>query len=281
MWIGVEEERRMWEVCDYTFDELDILHGMNWFGFEYLSKSKRRTLKVTHTHHGGLNQWWFRSKPPFKLNFIGISKWMKKVYESQGMPSRYCYNGIDLDKYPYQEEKGDRLMFLGRMSKIKAPHIAIEVAEKSDEFIDIVGGTSFVDDPNYVEEIKTKCVDYRGSMATFIGEVSHQDKLRYLQNAKALLIPSRFGEPFGLIAVEAMACGTIPIALNDEALSEIIEDGKSGFICNDIAEMVLKVSEIDTIDTRNVRERAEMFSKEVMSKRYIELYKDILEGREW
>ena len=276
----IEAERNMWKVYDKKLDDFDIVNGHDWFGFEYASKVRNPSLKVCHTHHGGLNlNWWKRSKPPFKLNLVAISKWMKEVYKDQGFESKHVYNGVDLSQYPFSENKGDRLLFLGRISKIKAPHLAIEVAKKLDMGLDIIGGTSFVDDPNYVEEVKRMC---DGEKIKFIGEVEHSVKVRYLQEAKALLIPSRFGEPFGLIAVESMACGTPPIALDDGALKEIIEDGKSGFICKDVEEMIKKVEEIDTINLKDCRERSKLFSKEVMSRNYVEeIYKPILNGEEW
>ena len=81
--------------------------------------------------------------------------------------------------------------------------------------------------------------------------------------------------------VEAMATGCIPIAMNDGALSEIIESGVSGFICNSVDEMVDAVSRVDTISPSDCRKRAMMFSNEVMAEKYLERYKQILEGDEW
>lgn len=276
----VKAERDMFNVYDECLDDFDVTHGNDWFGFEYLSKKRKPSLNVCHTHHGGLNmEYWGKSKPPFKLNFIAISKWMKSVYENQWFPSEWVYNPVDLQAYPYQKEKGDRLMFLGRIDPIKAPHVAINVSTKTSTSLDIIGGTSFVTDKQYVEKVMSQSRDAPYSF--FKGEVDHATKLEYLQNAKALLIPSRFGEPFGLCCVEALSCGTPVIALNDGALSEIIEHGKNGFICNNQAEMVDAVSRIDTINPRDCRARAEFFSVENCAKRYEELYKRILSGDSW
>lgn len=281
----LEEEKQMWIKCDRYFDDFDIIHGHNWMGFEYASKVRNNNIKVCHTMHGHLNYDWWGKPAPFKLNLIAISCFMKQMFDTgyngqaPKIPSEVAYNGIDLDLYQYKKDKGDRLMFLGRIDPIKAPHAAIEVANKSGHGIDIVGGTSFVVDLKYVEDIKKKCMQGNTS---FIGEVDHQTKLKYLQNAKALIIPSHFGEPFGLIACEAMAVGCIPIALNDGALSEIIENGKSGFICNNLDEMVDAVKNLDKIDRKECVKRAEMFSKERMAERYEFLYRDIVEnGIEW
>jgi len=287
----LKAEREMLEKCAPYLDEFDVINEHNWFGHVYRYKAKNINLKILHTHHGGLNmEWWGRSKPPFKLNFVAISNWMKRVYESQGFPSQVCYNGVDLDAYPFQREKGERLLFLGRIARIKAPELAIRVAERSGCGLDVVGGTTFVDDPAYVDMIRSMCGSVSmkmqmrrggGGDIKFIGEVDHQTKLKYLQNAKALLIPSRFGEPFGLIAVEAMACGTVPIALRDGALEEIIEDEKSGFICDSIEEMVEAVSKIETISPEDCRKRASHFSKERMAERMEFLFEQVIDGYEW
>ena len=288
--VGVDwlnSEREMLLKCEPYFSDLDIMHEHNWFGHLYAAKTRNAALKCCHTHHGHINyEWWGRSQPPFKLNLIGISKWMKHCYESgydnkapMKMPSEYAYNGVDMAEYSYKKDKGDSLMFLGRVDPIKAPHNALEVAELTNLSIDIVGGTSFVADPQYVTHISKRC--NANEKHRFIGEVDHQTKVKYLQNAKALLIPSQFGEPFGLIAVEAMACGTVPIALRDGALPEIIEHGKSGFICDSINEMVEAVKRVETVDPSDCRKRAEQFSKERMAERYEHLYKRVSSGDEW
>jgi glycosyltransferase involved in cell wall biosynthesis len=274
----------MFSIYDNFLDEFDIVHGHDWFGFEYLSKVRNNEIKVCHTHHGHLDpKWWCRSQPPFKLNLIGISKHMAQLYSTGyggkmcSIPAQPVYNMVDMDAYKFKEEKGDRLMFLGRIDPIKAPHMAVTVANKSNIPIDVVGGTSFVTDTQYVEQVRTMCA----GEDNFIGEVSHEDKLQRLQNARALLIPSQFGEPFGLIAIESMACGTVPIALNDGALGEIIEHGKSGFVCNNHDEMVDAVSKIDTISPKDCRKRAEFFSIARGAERYEQIYQTILDGQEW
>ena len=273
----LELEKTMWGKYKHILDDVDITNSHDWFCIPYASKRENLNLKICHTHHGGLNTQWWTPNPPFKLNIIAISKWMEKVYESLGHKARHCYNGVDLLHYPYEKNHGEGLMFLGRIDPIKSPHTVIEVARATGKSINVVGGTSFVQDQGYVERIKQMCV----GDASFIGEVNHQQKIQYLQDAKALLIPSKFGEPFGLVCVEAMACGTIPIALNDGALSEIIEHGENGFICNTQAEMVDAVSRLDTINPSDCRKRAMEFSHIEMSKAYVKRYEQVLEGDEW
>lgn len=278
----LQAEKSMWEKCDRYFDDLDVLLGSNWFGLEYSSKIRNPSLKVAHLHHGGLNpEWWNKSKPPFKTNFIAISNWMKRVYTSQGFNSVVAYNGINLERYKYQKDKGDRFLFLSRISRIKGVHTAIEVARRANVKLDVAGGTSFVDDPKYVEYIKSLC---DGEQIRFIGEVSHEEKIRLYQNAKALIATPNFGEPMGLYIVESLACGTPVIGSLDGALPEIIQDGKCGYVCDvskDIDSMVEAVRKVDSISPQACRDRAMFFSRERMAERYSILLNDVCEGREW
>lgn len=199
----LQAELKAYQVYKDMLGEFDIIHGHNWFGFEYRAKALNPSLKVMHTHHGGLNMsWWGRAPPPFKLNLVAISMWMRNVYETLGFTAKYVYNGIDLNRYPFKAEKGDRLLFVGRLDRFKQPHVAIEVAKRLGMGLDIVGG-SFVQDPSYLNQIKSMC---DGKQIKLHLDAPHEVKVELMQDAKALLFPSKMGEPFGLVAVEAMSC---------------------------------------------------------------------------
>ncbi|RLI76732.1 hypothetical protein DRP04_12385, partial [Archaeoglobales archaeon] len=283
-----------YEVYKDRLKDLDIINGHNWFGFEYAAKAMNPSLRVCHTHHGGLNmEWWGKSKPPFKLNLIAISNWMKKVYEALGFSSRVCYNGINLKDYPLKRKKGDRLLFVGRIDRFKQPHVAIQVAKKLGMGLDIVGGT-FVQDPTYLERIRNLC---DGKQIKFYPDAPHKVKVRLMQNAKCLIFPSRMGEPFGLVAVEAMACGTPVVALNDGAIEEVVKEG--GIVCdvfnkqitprgavysikrNPVEALTEAIKKISSISPFDCRKNAERFSREKMAENYLTLYRQILDGQEW
>lgn len=290
----LEEEKKAYLKIKHLLKDFDIIHGHTWFGFEYAYKAEVPQAKVCHTHHGALNlEWWKRSPPPFKLNFIAISNWMRKLYKAQGFNAKFVYNGINLKRYPFKKEKGERLLFVGRIDKFKQPHIAIEVAKKLNMGLDIVGGT-FVQDPSYLEQIRKMC---DGKQIKFYPDVPHRKKVELMQNAKCVLFPSAMGEPFGLVPVEAMACGTPVVALNDGAVEEVINEG--GIVCDvfnkqitpkgavyslkrnpveALAEAIEKVSSISPFDCRM---NAERFSREKMTANYLNLYKQILNGEEW
>jgi glycosyltransferase involved in cell wall biosynthesis/predicted SAM-dependent methyltransferase/intein/homing endonuclease len=188
----LEMERKAYEVYKPYLSEFQIIHDHSWFGFPYLAKMEKPELKIIHTHHGHLN---WRTKPPGidKVNLVAISKWMQRVYASQGWNSKVVYHGINLDLYRFKAEKDNRLVFVGRLDRFKQPHVAIEVAERTGLGLDIVGG-SFVQDPAYLEEVKRMC---DGEKIRLHLDAPDDVKVRLLQNAKALLFPSKMCIPEG------------------------------------------------------------------------------------
>lgn len=281
-WFKEEEKAyQKWKdiICPERFD---IVHGHNWFAFEYLHKMNNLKLRAIHTHHGGI-QW--ETAPPFpKPNLVAISKWMKDYSENYfkqrgyNVDFQFVHNGIDIDKYPFQQIKTNRLLFVGRLSTFKQPHIAIEIARKTNHKLDIIGGT-FVDSQDYVRQLE-KSVDNDSNIDLY-ENASHDIKIDKLKNAKALLFPSRMAEPFGLVALEAMSCGTPVIALTDGAISEVVIHNKTGFICNTVEEMIDAINKIHTIKPEDCRSRAEQLSRKVMAENYLKLYQRMMNGQDW
>lgn len=279
-----EEENRYFKWKDIiTNDRFDVIHDHTWFGFPYFHKMNNLKLKVIHTHHGG---YIWDTAPPFpKPNLVAISKFMKLytvAYFKQkgfGLSCEYVYNGVDLDRYSFDPniKKSNRLLYVGRFSSFKGPHVAIEVAKKVGIGIDLIGG-SFVDDPNYMNQIESMC---DGVDAIMHKDVSHEFKIQKMQEAKTLILPSKMNEPFGLVAIEGMACGTPVICTRDGALPEIVIDGVTGFICDTEEQMVEAVSKIDTIRSEDCRKRSEQFSKRIMAENYVKLYQKVMKGEDW
>ena len=271
------EEKKAYEIYKDQLSDFDIIHDHTWLGYPYRVKLANPELKIIHTHHGGLN---WRSKPPGidRLNLVAISDFMVRMYVSQGFSAKRVYNGIDLGRYPFKSETGERLLYVGRFSKFKQPHVAIGVAKSLGLGIDLVGGT-FVDDDSYLISIREMVAEYPG--AEMHEDASHELKMKLMQNAKCLLFPSRMGEPFGLVACEAMACGKGVVALRDGAIPEVVEEGVSGFIVDTVEGMVAAVGRIDEISPEACRARAESFSREIMADNYLGFYRTILSGNEW
>lgn len=261
-------------------NNFDIIHGHTWFALEYLCKVDNPHVKVCHTHHGHVGRKKSYSiSHPFKLNFCVLSEYMAEEYRrNMGSDCRVVYNGVDINHYFFKAEKGERLLFVGRLRGMKQPHVAIEVAKKLDMPIDLIGGT-YAADPNYVDYIKSQC---DGNQIRLFLDAPEELKVKLMQEAKALLFPSCWGEPFGLVAVESLATGTPVIAMSDGAIPEIIRDGLNGYICKTVEEMAEAVKRVDEIKPENCRRTVEEnFTQEMMAERYLKIYRDVLNGDEW
>jgi glycosyltransferase involved in cell wall biosynthesis len=193
------------------------------------------------------------------------------------------YHGIPLDEFTFNPRPGRYLAFLGRISPDKGLDTAIRVARQSGLPLRIgarkplrLKGDANVDADweHYRNDIKPLLE--RGH-ATLVGEVTGEEKDRFLRNAAALLFPIRWPEPFGLVMAEALACGTPVIALRDGSVPEVIEDGVTGFICSSEQEMVAAVGRLGEIDRAHCRDEAERrFSPLAMAKAYERLYEQLL-----
>ncbi|MBU0906642.1 MAG: glycosyltransferase, partial [Nanoarchaeota archaeon] len=160
----------------------------------------------------------------------------------------------------------------------KQPDFAIKVAEKAKLPLTIVGGT-FVQDPVYLDRIRSMC---DGDKIKFIPDASHEVKVRLLQTCKAVLFTSKMGEPFGLVPVEANACGTCVLSTIDGATPETVKDGKTGFLCGNEDEMVENLRHVDMISAGKCRAWVEEnFSHITMTNQYLARFNEILTGDEW
>lgn len=276
-----EWERRSYDVYSPVIDQekYDIIHDHSWFAYIYLKKSQRPELKVLHTHHGEMA--WQTPPPVHFANMVGISKDNAKgIMGKFPITVKHAYNGVDLDLYKFNPgPRKDYYLFLSRISHIKGAHLAIGIAQRQRVKLVVAGGDTFVDSPQYVQQTVEQC---DGSQITYLGEVPHEKKLELLNNAKALLFPTIMREPFGLVPVEAMATGCPVISSDYGALPEVVQEG--GVVCKTVDDMEKAVDEFERGNAPKpeaARANAEKFSREKMCDRYLELYKEILEGREW
>jgi glycosyltransferase involved in cell wall biosynthesis len=185
-----------------------------------------------------------------------------------------CPNALDLDAYPYHAERGDYLLYLGRMSPDKGCHRAIEIAKRAGLSLKIAGKKR---DHAELEYFDTMIRPLLGDGVEYLGETSHLTKVALLQNARATLFPIEWEEPFGLVMVESMACGTPVIATRWGAVPEVVEHGRSGIIVDDYREMVHAVSEADRLEPLECRRYAEeRFSAARMVADYERVYERVV-----
>jgi glycosyltransferase involved in cell wall biosynthesis len=189
-----------------------------------------------------------------------------------------CPNALDTTMYPVHPHRGEYLLFLGRMSPDKGCHRAIEVAKQAGLPLKIAGKMNEALEKEYFE------TQVRPNLAwgiEYLGEVSHADKVDLLQNARATLFPIDWEEPFGLVMIESMACGTPVIATRRGAVPEVIEHGRSGVIVDDYREMVDALDAADRLDPLECRAYVEeRFSSERMVQDYVGAYETVLAEHE-
>src|SRR6185437_6332779 len=180
------------------------------------------------------------------------------------------YNGIDVNAFALGRHRDDYLMFLGRFHPNKGADLAIEIARRSGRRL-IIAAPSPPDDQRdwFEQEIRPKL----GGPIEWIGPVERELKARLLGSAAATLLPLRWDEPFGLVMVESMACGTPPIAVRRGAAPEIIVDGVTGFLVDNPHDMIPLVDRASEIDPLACRRHVEAcFSVDRMVDQYVDLY---------
>jgi glycosyltransferase involved in cell wall biosynthesis len=185
-------------------------------------------------------------------------------------------NAIDLSHYPAKPHRGDYLLFLGRMSPDKGCHRAIAVAMELDLPLKIAGKKRDPSELAYFAEFVAPHLGHHG--IEYLGEVPHGQKVELLQDARATLFPIEWEEPFGLVMIESMACGTPVIGSRRGAVPEVIEDGVSGVIVENYREMPAALERADALDPLEIRRYVEnRFSQERMVSDYVAAYQQLLE----
>jgi glycosyltransferase involved in cell wall biosynthesis len=187
------------------------------------------------------------------------------------------YNGIAGDELHFQPHPADYLAFLGRVSPEKGLEAAIEIALALGMKLRIAAKVDPVDERYFNEVVRPLLEKPR---IEFIGEINEREKNDFLGQARALLFPINWPEPFGLVMIEAMACGTPIVAFGHGSVPEIIEHGVSGFVVENVAEAIAAVRNIDAIDRANCR-RAFMarFSARKMAEGYLKVYRNLVATR--
>ncbi|MGE5708276.1 MAG: glycosyltransferase family 4 protein [Bacteroidota bacterium] len=177
------------------------------------------------------------------------------------------HNGIELGEVPFMAQKEDYLLFLGRLADCKGAHTAIELARKTERRLVLAGK---IDDPAYFRRLEPS-ID--GQRIRYIGEVAGRQKWELLSQAQGLLFPIEWNEPFGLVMIEAMACGTPVLALDRGAVPEVVAHGRSGLVLPDATALLEGLRSLPQIDPHACRDWVEeRFSADAMVERYLEVY---------
>jgi glycosyltransferase involved in cell wall biosynthesis len=210
-----------------------------------------------------------------KLRFTACSEFIAVMGRTWGGEWDVIPNFVDCEFFEFRDHvSGDApLVFLSRVEEIKGTHLAIEMAKRAGCNLVIAGNR--VNDPSgerYWNDFITPHLDDR--QIRYVGPIDDKQKNKLLGGAAALLVPIQWGEPFGIVFVEALACGTPIISYPKGALREIVSHGVQGFLVESVEEGVDAIHRINTISRTACRERAEeKFSAQVVTKQYERLYK--------
>ena len=184
------------------------------------------------------------------------------------------HHGIDLSKYKLRTEKAQYFSFIGRFAPIKGAHLAIEIAKRAEIPLKIAGEIQ----PMYRDYFEAKVKpQIDGKFIEYIGLADLPTKNELLGNSLAMLFPITWNEPFGLVMIEAMACGTPVLALRAGSVPEIVKNGVSGFVSRRIDDLIRRARELNISPVEVRRYAEENFSKERMARDYHALYARILD----
>ena len=205
-----------------------------------------------------------------KARVIAISR---SHGRSANVPVTVIHHGVDLQQFPVGRGRGDYLLFLGRLDPSKGAHTAIEVAERAGCPLIIAAKMRDPHERQYFHEyIEPRLSD----RVRFVKEPARPRIMKLLGDAVALVNPIQWNEPFGMVMIEAQACGTPVLAFACGAAPELIKQGRTGFISSSVDAMVADVGRVDTISRRDVRAHVETrFSADRMVDRHLALYEAV------
>ena len=244
----------------------------------FVPLTKTPTVITIHDPIEGFHRYILKQTKKIKnIHLISISNSQRKP-EPKLKYAGTAYNGINLEKFHFQEKPKDFFFAAGRFVPEKGIDIAIKVARKAKIKLKIAGG------PAQGNHFKEKIKPYLNKNIEYVGMVNYYQMEKLYRQAKGVLYPLRWEEPFGLILIEAMACGTPVIAFNKGSIPEIIKDGKTGFIVKNTNEMVKAIKKIYKMPETeykkmryNCRKHIEKnFSLEKMTSAYEKIYYRIL-----
>lgn len=260
----LHEVRRRADQFDMLHFHVDLLH------FPFFEDIAGATLTTLHGRldlkdlAGAYRRW-----PQYPL--ISISDQQRRPLRQANWAGTVPH-GIPADLYRgHEQPAGGYLAFLGRISPEKRPDRAIAIARRAGMRLKIAAKVDAADQAYFHDEIAPLLDD---PLVEYIGEISDAEKEAFLGNASALLFPIDWPEPFGLVLIEAMACGTPVIAWRCGSVPEVVEEGVSGFIVDSLDEAVAAVQRLPQLDRRRVREAFDRrYTANVMARAYEDVYR--------
>lgn len=258
-------------------DEFDVIHfHTDMIHFPFFSRYADKTVTTLHGRLDlkdlpGVYERW----PEFGL--VSISDDQRRPLPQASWKAT-VHHGMPGDLYNFSEAPSGYLAFLGRISPEKGPDRAIEIATKLNRPLKIAAKVDAADKV-YWETVIRPLVE-GNPLIEFVGEIGDHQKSAFLGGAEALLFPIDWPEPFGLVMIEAMACGTPVVAFRCGSVPEIVEDGATGYLVETVEQAIAAAGRARLLDREAIRARFELrFSATAMARRYLDVYGDLLARR--
>lgn len=257
--------------CADALQDCDVIHLNNAPGLAFSRLAERPFVyTLHHPFEHDLSRFYARYP---EVTYVAISR---DQAARENLPNlTVIHHGLRLERYPVGQGQRDYLAFIGRICPVKGPHVAIEVARQAGLPLYIAGEIQPVFRGYWENEIRPH-VD--GRRVVYLGEADHQQKCALLAGARAVLFPIDWEEPFGLVMIEAMACGAPVLAFARGSAPEVVVDGVSGWLCRD-ADAMVERARAEAIAPESCRAHAERhFDLRRMVDRYVAVYQQAVAG---
>jgi glycosyltransferase involved in cell wall biosynthesis len=254
----------------------DLVHDHSGSFFAHASRSDVPVLATMHLPRSFYPAQWFHRLPQ-NVYLNCVSKAQARTFADVPNMISVVPNGIDLDRFPLQARKQDYLLWMGRVCEEKGTHTALDVAKRTGLPIVMIGQVyPFAYHQNYFDREIRPRMDRMGDQVKYIERPSFVDKIKLIQNARALLVTSSAEETSCLVAMEAAACGTPVVAMRRGAFGEVVQHGETGYVVSDVPEMSAALAHLSGIKPRACRAYAQRhFSAKQMLSAYETLYERI------
>jgi glycosyltransferase involved in cell wall biosynthesis len=266
-----------WAMQQVYEEEFDVVHAHSASALIYTRFTSRPPVVYTlhHSQDSDLSSF-YRHFPD--VHYVAISH-DQLSREPSVSEADVVHHGLDPDKYEWRERGADYACFIARFSRVKGPHTAIDVAEEAGIPIRVAGEVHAVDTEFHERELAPRL---RKDHVTMLGSIGMREKVPLLRDARALLAPIEWEEPFGLALIEAMLSGCPVVAFARGSVPELVEEGVTGFIARDrdeMREIIRPGGKLDSFDRRRCRERAaERFGRDRMVREYESVYAAAVES---
>lgn len=267
-----------YKACFDHQEEFDIIHNHAQYLPLFLTEYAK--VPVVHTWHGS----YYPDEGPIERrqtlevfrnqHFISISKNQQAALPDLNYAG-VVYNGVEMDNYPFKESNsGEYVLWIGRITEKKGPLASILAAKEAGVKIKLSAAIDPIEEAYFEKEIKPHVDNDR---VILLGELSRSGIVELYQNALCTLYPITWHEPFGLVMVESMACGTPVIAYDNGSVSEIVKDGGTGFIVKGVQGLVDGIKKAHSLDRSQCRKEVESsFTVDKMVEGYLKIYKELI-----